>query len=129
MFVSPAHAAATLTDGRFQRPEHVNAINAALLDLTDPEHPCRRLAISAPPRHGKSELASKLFPTWYMGLNPTHSTISATYNQEFAGDFGRKVREIMQSRLYHHVFPNTSLKVGSASASNGPPVSSTARAK
>jgi hypothetical protein len=30
----------------------------------------KRLIISLPPRHGKTQLASKMFPAWYAGRNP-----------------------------------------------------------
>src|SRR4051812_4036003 len=51
-----------------------------------------RLMITMPPRHGKSMLASEYFPAWYLGRNPSHYVIAATYAQELADDFGRKVR-------------------------------------
>ena len=31
---------------------------------------CNRLMIFMPPRHGKSELASRRFPAWFMGKTP-----------------------------------------------------------
>ncbi len=64
----------------------------------------RRLIITAPPRHTKSELASRRFPAWYMGRNPNKQIITATYAAEFAGDFGRDVRNIVASEKYQNVF-------------------------
>src|SRR5690606_33469610 len=52
----------------------------------------KRLMITMPPRHGKSMLASEFFPAWYLGRNPDHYVVAATYAQELADDFGRKVR-------------------------------------
>jgi hypothetical protein len=54
-----------------------------------------RLMIFMPPRHGKSELASKRFPAWCLGRNPTRQIIAAAYNSDLANDFGRNVRNIV----------------------------------
>ena len=75
-----------------------------------------RLILSVPPRHGKSELASKTFIPWVVGRNPLWSIIMATYNQNFAGDFGRAVRGTLQDPRYAQVFPNTKLQAGSKAA-------------
>lgn len=63
-----------------------------------------RLAIFMPPRHGKSELASRRFPAWYLGRNPDRQIIAASYNSDLASDFGRDVRNIVASREYAAVF-------------------------
>ena len=59
----------------------------------------RRLLIEMPPRHGKSELASRRFPAWFLGANPTRHIIAASYNADFAADFGRDVRNIVASHV------------------------------
>jgi predicted phage terminase large subunit-like protein len=63
-----------------------------------------RLMIFMPPRHGKSELASRRFPAWYMGRNPDKQIIAASYNSDLASDFGREVRNIVKSREYEKLF-------------------------
>lgn len=63
-----------------------------------------RLAIFMPPRHGKSELASRRFPAWYLGRNPDRQIIAASYNSDLASDFGREVRNIVASPEYGAVF-------------------------
>lgn len=75
-----------------------------------------RLIISVPPRHGKSELATNTYIPWFLGRNPTWSTIMATYNSTFAGDFGRKVRSILQDPRYRQIFPDVELDPKSTSA-------------
>jgi predicted phage terminase large subunit-like protein len=65
---------------------------------------CKRLMIFMPPRHGKSELASRRFPAWFLGRNPDRSIIAASYNSELATDFGREVRDILASRLFANAF-------------------------
>lgn len=64
----------------------------------------KRLMIFAPPRHTKSELASRRFPAWYLGRNPKKQIIAATYGHDFAADFGRDVRGILQSDEYRRLF-------------------------
>jgi predicted phage terminase large subunit-like protein len=76
----------------------------------------KRLMISMPPRHGKSMLASEFFPAWYLGRGKGRQIIHATYAQELADDFGRKVRNLLKSDLYKAVFPNTRLSDDSTAA-------------
>ena len=64
-----------------------------------------RLMIFMPPRHGKSMLASEFFPAWYLGRNPGRQVIHATYAQDLADDFGRKVRNLLKSEIHRAVFP------------------------
>jgi hypothetical protein len=75
-----------------------------------------RLALFTAPRHGKSELASRRFPAWYLGRNPNHQIICASYSAELANDFGRDVRNIVASREYKAVFPDVSLAPDSQAA-------------
>lgn len=75
-----------------------------------------RLMITMPPRHGKSMLASEFFPAWYLGRNPNHYVIAATYAQELADDFGRKVRNQIVDPGYGEVFPGIGLKSDSTSS-------------
>jgi len=63
-----------------------------------------RLMILMPPRHGKSELASRNFPAWHLGQYPDHEFISCSYNLSLAMDFSRKVKGIMSDPLYGNVF-------------------------
>ena len=64
----------------------------------------KRLIITAPPRHTKSELASRRFPAWYMGRNPRKQIICTTYGDDLASDFGRDVRDVVNSQEYRNVF-------------------------
>lgn len=73
-----------------------------------------RLAISMPPRHGKSEIATRLFPAWCIGANPYWQVILAGATAEFAKEeFGRKIRGYMQTPTYQQVFPGVTLRGGS----------------
>lgn len=75
-----------------------------------------RLMITMPPRHGKSMLASEFFPAWYIGRNPDHYVVTATYAQELADDFGRKVKNQIEDAAYQCVFPGVALADDSKSA-------------
>jgi len=76
----------------------------------------KRLMITMPPRHGKSMLASEFFPAWYLGRNPDHYVVTATYAQELADDFGRKVKNQIEDPAYQLVFPGVGLADDSKSA-------------
>lgn len=75
-----------------------------------------RLMIFMPPRHGKSELASKRFPAWCLGRNPKRQIIAASYNSDLATDFGRNVRNIVAEPEFRQVFPGVSLAADSQAA-------------
>lgn len=53
-----------------------------------------RLIISAPPRHGKSELVTTNVPIWALEHFPDKEIVLTTYGAELSTDFGRKVRDI-----------------------------------
>jgi predicted phage terminase large subunit-like protein len=75
-----------------------------------------RLMIFMPPRHGKSELASKRFPAWCLGRQPRRQIIAASYNSDLANDFGRNVRNIVAEPEFSQVFPRVSLAPDSQAA-------------
>lgn len=104
----------SITKSAYQAEDHHRFIASRLeaLERGDIE----RLILSVPPRHGKSELATKSFIPWVLGKNPDWSTIMATYNQNFAGDFGRSVRGTLQDPRYQQVFPHIQLDPGTKSA-------------
>lgn len=76
----------------------------------------QRLMIFMPPRHGKSELATKRFPAWFLGRNPDKQIIQASYNSDLANDFGRQVRNIFRERRFQNVFPTVELAPDSKAA-------------
>lgn len=68
-----------------------------------------RLMISMPPRSGKSELASRMFPAWHLGRYPNHEFIACSYGSDLANGFSRKVREVVRDTAYQAVFPGTQI--------------------
>ncbi len=68
-----------------------------------------RLMLLLPPRHGKTELASRRYPAWALGRNPTRQIIAASASESFATDVGREVRNIIKDETYARVFPGVTL--------------------
>jgi predicted phage terminase large subunit-like protein len=76
----------------------------------------KRLIINMPPRHTKSEFASFLFPSWFIGRVPTKKIMQATHTADLSIRFGRKVRNLMDGDDYHKVFPDVKLRADSKAA-------------
>ena len=68
-----------------------------------------RLLIKAPPRHGKSEVASRRFPAYILGRYPWLQVMNASYSAELASAMNRDVQAIMDSPEYNRIFPNTKI--------------------
>jgi predicted phage terminase large subunit-like protein len=75
-----------------------------------------RIGVSVPPRHGKSQLVSIFFPAWYLGRNPSKKVLMVSHTADLAVDFGRKVRNLVNSDKYKDVFPAVTLSADSKSA-------------
>ncbi len=75
-----------------------------------------RIAVSIPPRHGKSHLISTLFPAWFLGKFPDKKVLMVSHTGDLAVDFGRKVRNIIADPRYSSIFPGISLSQDSKSA-------------
>lgn len=61
---------------------------------------CKRLMIVMPPRHGKSTLASRYFPAWFLGLNPDSRIIATSYASRLAERFSRFSRNVVSDPKY-----------------------------
>ena len=75
-----------------------------------------RLIITAPPRHGKSELATIRFPAWFLGRSPDKQIIQVSSSEELVRKFGRRIRDLIGSPEYGHIFPT---RIASDSRSQG----------
>ena len=75
-----------------------------------------RICVNIPPRHGKSQLVSIMFPAWYLGRNPGKKVMMVSHTTDLAVDFGRKVRNLIATDEYKAIFPTVSLAVDSKSA-------------
>jgi predicted phage terminase large subunit-like protein len=75
-----------------------------------------RICVNIPPRHGKSQLVSIMFPAWFLGRNPNKKVMMVSHTTDLAVDFGRKVRNLINTDQYKEVFPNVQLAIDSKSA-------------
>ena len=89
---------------------HLEAIAYALTRVLEGE--VRRLIITVPPRSLKSICASVAFPAFALGHNPRLRFICASYAENLTLAHSRSCRDVMRSRLYQRVFPNTQIVSG-----------------
>lgn len=68
-----------------------------------------RLMLFMPPRHGKSEIASKNLPAHILGNHPTWELISASYAVSLPMGFSKKIHATMADPYYQVLFPETKL--------------------
>jgi len=70
---------------------------------------CNRLLITMPPRHGKSWLASTLFPVYYLARKANRNVLATSYNQDLAKTFGRQTRDHARELIIPQAFPDFSM--------------------
>jgi predicted phage terminase large subunit-like protein len=75
-----------------------------------------RICVNIPPRHGKSQLVSIMFPAWFLGRNPDKKVMMVSHTTDLAVDFGRKVRNLINTEQYREIFPTVALAQDSKSA-------------
>ncbi len=56
----------------------------------------KRLMVTVPPQHGKSEFWSKYVPSWIIGNWPDTRVILTSYEGDFASTWGRKSRDLLE---------------------------------
>lgn len=64
----------------------------------------RRLMVFMPPGSAKSTYGSVRFPAYFIGKWPQRSIICASYGENLATSFGRKVRNIVGTDQYQRLF-------------------------
>lgn len=69
----------------------------------------KRLIITIPPQHGKSEGSTRRLPSYLLGLNPDLKIAIASYSDTFAKKFNRDCQRIIDSEAYNEIFPDTFL--------------------
>lgn len=92
--LSPAGLAWVASNKSWIPYRHHLALSRKLVDVAAGR--CKRLLITAPPRHGKSTLTSHYFPAWYLGTFPDRRIILASYEADFAASWGRKARDVLE---------------------------------
>ena len=71
-----------------------------------------RLIVMMPPRHGKSELVSRLFPAWAFSSDQDEQIILSSYSADLASAMNRDCQRIITGDTYRTLFPDTRLSEG-----------------
>lgn len=112
---SPAEFAIIASGGRWELTPHLALINEKLLQIARGD--LKRLMVLLPPRHGKSLLVSQYLPAWYLGMYPDRRVILTSYEADFAAQWGRRARDLLE-QYGSKVFPEpVTLHPDSSSAS------------
>ncbi len=109
--LDPAGLAGYATQGRWVLAPHLELLNRKLVELAAGR--IRRLLVTMPPRHGKSETCSVYLPAWYLGSYPERRVILSSYESDFAASWGRRVRDVLEQ--HGHLF-GVSLRADSSAA-------------
>ena len=76
----------------------------------------KRVIINIAPRMGKSEFSSYLFPAFFLGEYPEKKIIMGTHTAGLSEDFGRRVRNLIDTEEFHEIFPNTQVAADQSAA-------------
>ena len=68
------------------------------------------LIVMMPPRHGKSQLVSILFPAWCFARNPAEKVILGSYAIGLASRMNLKCQDVMASNKFTELFPKISFQ-------------------
>jgi len=78
----------------------------------------KKLMVTMPPQHGKSQLTSRHLPAYILGLNPKTRIVGCSYGADIASGFNRDVQRIIDDDDYRLIFPNTLLNSKNAVSNN-----------
>lgn len=79
----------------------------------------KRLMIFMPPRHGKTQTVSRIFPAWFLGKNPNKRILAAGHTQSFATtEFAWHVFQNINNPIHAAVFPEFELSDDAAAKAN-----------
>ena len=88
--------------------QHIKVISQKLQAME--EGKLKRLMVFLPPRSSKSVTCSKLFPAWYIGRHPEHEILTVSHSDQLSSDFGRSVRDIVNTELFQEIFRGVKLR-------------------
>jgi len=78
----------------------------------------KKLMITVPPQHGKSEASSRKLPAYMLGINPDLKIAIGSYEGTTAQGFNKDVQRIIDSDEYKELFPETYLNGASRRSYN-----------
>jgi predicted phage terminase large subunit-like protein len=82
------------SDGQDIDGKHLDVLDATLMKVSAGE--LKRVIITMPPRHGKSERVSKKFPAWHVGKFPEDEIIVSSYALGLSRDFSVIARDTLK---------------------------------
>jgi len=78
----------------------------------------QQLIFCMPPRHGKTEMATKRLAAWYSGRHPEQNVAVGSYSDTMAEDMGADTRAILATSQFRTVFPGYKLRRGGNAKAN-----------
>jgi len=93
---------ARYVDAEHPPAQHHELLCSALDEIT--AGTLKRLMVFMPPGSAKSHYTSVKFPAYYLGRHRDHGVIAGSYNDDLAGSFGRKVRNLVDADEYANIF-------------------------
>lgn len=93
--MTPASLAKRVSGGQWVAWPYLQLLSRKLMDVAVGR--CKRLIVTMPPRHGKSEIVSKWFPLWFLENFPEKKVILCSYEMDFAAKWGGKVRDLISN--------------------------------
>ena len=87
----------------FHNKKHCKEIADSFQKVADGVY--KKIAISMPPRSGKSYSAT-MFSAWMIGRNPTGSVMRNCHTATLARKFSRNVKTIIQKSEFNDIFPD-----------------------
>jgi predicted phage terminase large subunit-like protein len=109
-------AANDVNRSRYQAAAFHKEIAKALMQVESGEIP--QLIFCMPPRHGKTEMATKRMAAWYSGRHPDNNVAVGSYSDTMAEDMGADTRAILASAQFKQVFPRYRLRRGGNAKAN-----------
>lgn len=109
---TPAGLAYALSQGRWKPYPYLKRLSVWLMEATLGVR--RRIIVSLPPRHGKSELISRWFPVWALNHRPDLRIALCSFGAALAAEHGGWVRDTIAA---HADRLRVRLKPGSKAAS------------
>ena len=76
----------------------------------------KKLMITVPPQHGKSELSTRNFPPYLFGRNPDRKIAITSFSASKAQKFSREIQHVLTNERYHNLFPHIRLATGADDA-------------
>jgi hypothetical protein len=100
--LDPGSFAIAASDGAWRPFPHLRLVIEILLYVVQGR--LSRVMFFLPPRHGKSELISHYFLTWFLGHFPDMRIILATHTANFSRKWGRRARNLIK-KVGSKLFP------------------------